>query len=103
MSMFGWSLPPGCGVFPGEQTDAVDLSHLLTDTEKSRILGLFWDQDGNLWESLAVTVPADTYAGLPEYTECQSVRVGVFDWCDQLDELTNLQQAVDMWRQIYVG
>ncbi|MCK7505113.1 MAG: hypothetical protein MZV70_14220 [Desulfobacterales bacterium] len=55
----------------------------------ANILGVFWDEDGNLIESFAYTVPADPECGIPEYSETDSVAVGVHPWDDELTDDEN--------------
>jgi hypothetical protein len=91
MSLFGWSLPPGCGSLPGEESGACDLTKLVT--LRGDAVALFWDEDGNLIESYPVQIPADELAGLPAYTEGGERTVGAHDWDDELDEAANLAAA----------
>lgn len=90
MSIFGWSLPPGCGTLPGEEAgEAIELDvHLPEGVD-----AVYWDEDGNLVETFGVTVPADQYAGTPEYREQQTATVGQLDWDDDLSLEQNLVAA----------
>ena len=45
MGLFGWSLPPGCGMLPGEETGAVSLTHLLEDV-LDKGMGAWLTEDG---------------------------------------------------------
>lgn len=51
MSIFGWSLPPGCGTLPGEEDEQMDNRHLAQ---------AFPDADG----------PGELYRQLYKYTDC---------------------------------
>lgn len=98
MSMFGWSMPAGCSGTPYDETHADDITKLVA--LPAGITGVFWDEDGNLIESFPVTVPADEFAGLPEYTESQEAIVGTHDWNDDLDEDANRQAAAHAYNAL---
>jgi len=92
MGLFGWSLPPGCGTLPGEETGASEITQLVT-RKPDDVLGVFWDEDGNLIESFTYTVPADPECGIPEYHEQDCGAVGVHPWDDELTDDENMRRA----------
>ena len=98
MSIFGWSLPAGCGTLPGEESSAEDLSDLCDLS--AEVHGVFWDEDGYLIESFPVQVPADEYAGTPAYTECGEARVGQIEWDDDLSGEENMVRAAIEYKRI---
>ena len=98
MSTFGWSLPPGCGALPGEQSDAVDLTRYVLMPEG--VVGVYWTEDDELVEVFTIAVPADLFAGQParnEYAECTA---GLFSWNDELDEEANKKAAAGFYMRL---
>jgi hypothetical protein len=94
MGIFGWSLPPGCGTLPGEESgEAISLSQAF-GTLPPNVLDVWWDEDGNILESFAVDVPADIECGIPAYTETQNAKVGTCEWSDDRSEEENIRAAV---------
>lgn len=98
MGIFGWSLPPGCGTLPGEETGAVELTDRVRLPQG--IDAVFWDEDGQLIEAFGVTVQADPENGTPEYTEAQNAVVGVLEWDDNASEIVNLARAAARYNQL---
>ena len=98
MGIFGWSMPAGCHGTPYDDAQALDIGKGIDLPEG--VLGLFWDEDDNLIESVAVTHPADKYAGTPEYTDCENVYRGVHRWSDDLSEEENIKCAQRTYRAI---
>jgi hypothetical protein len=82
MSLFGWSMPPGCSGTPYDESSAEDITALVIAIAPLPvgIEGVFWDEDGNVIETFAVTVPADLEAGTPEYKEQGQATVLTIDW-----------------------
>lgn len=98
MGIFGWSMPPGCGSTPYDDAGASDLTPLVT--LPAGVVGVFWDEDGNLLESYVVNVPADEAAGLPEYADSAERKVGQLDWDDELDDDANLAAAAAAYNRL---
>lgn len=91
MSIFGWSMPPGCHSTPFDEMGVSDLTPFVK--MPAGVVCVSWDEDGNLIESFPITIPADPYAGLPEYTDQSERTIGSLAWDDELDEDANFARA----------
>lgn len=101
MGIFGGSYPPGCSGTPYDEADDYDLSQLVS--EKIGVpCAAFWDEDGNLIAGIipppappvvaAIIDPDDPFpAGYQE--PWQPLKVGKWDWDDELSEGSNVERA----------
>jgi hypothetical protein len=98
MSLFGWSLPPGCGTLPGEEESAFNIGALTT--LPLGVVGVFWDENGNLIEQYPITIPADEYNNAPAYSDVAERMVGVCEWHDEISDAANVLNALDTYLRI---
>ena len=84
MSIFGWSMPPGCSGTPYDDASAEDITALVAAIMPlpADITGIYWDEDGHVYEGHNYTVPADPERGLPEYQDHEDRRVLTVAWED---------------------
>lgn len=92
MGIFGWSYPPGCNSVPGDEIGAVDITSRCAPLPAG-VVGVFWDEDGNIIEQRLVIVPEDEHAGIPEYDDVAERKVGELEYDDLLDDDANNDAA----------
>lgn len=108
MGIFGGWYPPGCSSTPYDEPSAMDISEnvrgLFGGKLPDGVLGVFWDEDGGLIETFAVTVPADPEGGYPEYSECQDAYTGAtIEWNDDWDDEENAAAAARQYSAYKMG
>ena len=103
MSIFGWSLPPGCSTLPGEEGGQPACITAEVGTLPPGVLDVWFDGEA-IYETITYTVPADEYNGTPEYTDTNSVKVCDCDtWDDDLTERANNLIAAERYKQHRLG
>lgn len=78
MSVFGWSLPPGCHSLPHDETGAIDLKF----EGLPELVGVFWTEDDEILIVSQVGRMNETLLG--KYA---------FEWSNQLDDAQNIAAA----------